>query len=190
MHFNLNNIPEIFFNSETGSPFTECKVCGETLTDGREYLIEKSFVHYNDKVNDDLVWEAAMCLNCVLELRKEYSEESYRRMNAYFESNMNFDRQRELAESQNFTVSDWLDTCVITGKKRPECGQYQIYGHFLGGSAVFDSGPFMLSGEAMDEAIQLMSNETLDNMNRFRDQHFPPPEDLRPLFEDPKFVFI
>jgi hypothetical protein len=48
----------------------------------------------------------------------------------------------------------------------------------------------MISGPAIDEMTDLLSNETIDFFNDFRGRYLPPPEDLSPLFKDKDFVLI
>ena len=190
MSLHLRDIPEAFHSSETGAPIQHCKVCNKYLLDGAEYIIEKALVHYPGMNTTDLVWEFAICTDCTVTVMSEYSEESNRKMQEYFSRNMNLSHLRELTRAENFEAHDWLNKCIITGKEMSECSQYQITGQCMGNLMLFENGPFMISGEAMDEIVQLLSNETLGAMNDFRDRHFPPPEDLSPLLRDKDFVFI
>lgn len=104
--------------------------------------------------------------------------------------NMNLARQYMLAGNSNFDPEEWLKECIITGKTQDQCSQYQLCLQCTGELAVFERTPFMISDEAMDVVAQLLSNSTIDAMNKFRDQHFPPPEDLSPLLRDRDFVLI
>lgn len=185
----IPDIPEIFLSSETGAPFDECLVCSKDLSQAR-FLVEKAFVNYPDLETSDLVWEYAMCMDCAEEQKKEYSEESNRRLNEYFIKRMNLGRQLSLLKNENFETDDWISECLITGKPIGECKQYQVYGYFMGKYTVYEQAPFMLSDDALDKAVELISDQTLGFMNDFRDKHFPPPEDLSPLFPERDFVMI
>lgn len=186
----LREIPEIFYSSETGAPIKHCKVCNEYLLDGTDYVIEKSMVHYPSSNTTDLIYEFAICMDCMEKAMAEYSKESQQKMNQYFLNHMNFERQRDLIQTENFDYNEWLSECLITGKAKEKCSQFQICAQCVGGMMVFEHTPFLISGEAMDEVIQLLSHQTLGAMNDFRDRHFPPPEDLSPLFYDKDFVLI
>lgn len=187
---NLQEIPQIFHNSETGAPIERCLMCDTYLLDDKEYIIEKAMVNYPGTGTTDLIWEFAMCMSCMDSVMSEYSKESHQAMNEYFMDNMNLARQNQLARDGNFDADEWLKSCLITGKTKNECSQFQLTVQCKGAKAIFNRTPFMISDEAMDVVTQLLSNETIDAMNKFRDEHFPPPEDLSPLFRDRDFVLI
>ncbi len=186
----LSELPELFYSSDTGKPIERCLVCGKYLLDNEEYIIEKAFTNYPGISTQDLVWEFAICMDCMHEQMKEYSEESEQKMAEYFQANLDFSHQNELRSSNEFDVEKWLSKCMIKGTPIEECAQYQISTQCVGTMMVFDRTPMMISGKAIDEIIQLMSNETLGFFNDFRDHYFPPPEDLSPLFRDKDFVLI
>ena len=186
----MRDIPKIFFSSETGAPTKHCKVCGKFLLDEAEYAIEKAFVHYPTTGTTDLIWEIALCTNCQESMMSEISIESQKKMNAYFATHSNLSHQQQLLQEENFNPEAWVDQCIVKGTKKAGCSQFQITGRCLGNQMIFEHTPFMISGAAMDELTQLLSNQTIGTMNKFRDQHFPPPEDLSPLFRDKDFVFI
>lgn len=186
----LHEIPPIFYNSETGAPIERCLVCDEYLLSDADYIIEKAMVNYPGTGTTDLIWEFAMCMDCMDSVMSEYSKESHQAMNEFFMDNMNLSRQQILAGQDNFDANDWVNECIITGKTKEECSQFQLCIQCIGGFAVFDRTPFMISDEAMDRVTQLLSNATIDAMNKFRDKHFPPPEDLSPLLRDRDFVLI
>lgn len=186
----LQKIPPIFYNSNTEKPINQCLVCDTNLLSDTEYIIEKSMVNYPGTGSLDLIWEFAICINCMNHVMDEYSKESHQAMNTYFMENMNLKRQTTLASNNNFDANAWLSECIITGKHQNTCSQFQICLQCVGEQAIFDRTPFMISDEAMDEVTKLLSNSTIEAMNRFRDIHFPPPEDLRPFFRKKDFVLI
>lgn len=191
MSTNLLDIPDIFYSSETGAPMQHCKVCNKYLLDeGVQYSIEKAFVNYPGMGTRDLIWEFAMCNECMESTMQEVSEESQAKMNDYFAQNSDLYPHKQLLEEENFDPDVWLESCIVKGKKMSECSQFQIAGQCFGDKMIFEHTPFMISGLAMDEVAELLSNKTIGFMNDFRDKHFPPPEDLSPLLRDKDFVFI
>lgn len=190
MNPTLAELPPLFHSSETGALIDKCLVCEKHLLDKEEYIIEKSFTNYPGMKTQDLVWEFAICTDCMKTQMEEYSEESERKMTKYFVKNMEFSHQHELRENQDFEAGKWISKCIIKGTPIKDCAQYQISAQCVGKMMVFDRTPFMISGEAMDEIIQLMSNETLGFFNDFREKYFPPPEDLSPFFREKDFVLI
>ena len=191
MHLNLFEIPPVFHSSDTGAPIERCLVCDKKLLDsGEEYMLEKAFANYPALKTRDIIWEIAICFDCMEMQRQEFSEESNQRIAEYFQTHADFTRHRELIESQNYDPSEWISHCVITGKPASECSQYQVYAQCIGAQCLFDATPFMISDEAMDEVAKLISNKTLDSMNDFRDRYLPTPEDLSPFFRDKDFVLL
>ncbi|MEQ9309650.1 MAG: hypothetical protein RLN90_09360 [Balneolaceae bacterium] len=190
MNPTLVELPSLFHSSETGVPISTCLVCEKTLLDQQEYIIEKAFTNYPGIKTQDLVWEFAICTNCMKEQMNEYSKDSERKMTEYFVQNMDFTYQNELRTNQDFDPDKWISKCIIKGTAIKDCAQYQISAQCLGNMMLFERTPFMISGEAMDEIIQLMSNETLGFFNDFRGRYFPPPEDLSPFFKEKDFVLI
>lgn len=187
---NFSDIPLLFYSSETSTPIRHCLVCERDLLEGAEYMIEKAFVNYPSVGTKDLVWEFAVCFDCMHDMKSDYSEESHQRLTEFFQVNMNFDHQYDLEAQENMNAEDWTSRCAITGQHISECSQYQIYAYCVGNLCAFENAPFMISGEAMDQLIPLISNKTLGAMNDFRDRYFPPPQDLSPLLKDRDFVLI
>lgn len=190
MNPTLVELPELFYSSETKSAFEHCLVCEKYLLENEEYIIEKAFTNYAGLKTQDLVWEFAICIDCMKSQMSEYSEESSQKMNSYFQQHMNFEYQNELRKNHDFDPYKWISKCIIKGTPIKDCAQYQISSQCSGKMMVFDRSPLMISGEAMDELIQLMSKETLGFFNDFRGTYFPPPEDLSPFFKEKDFIFI
>ena len=187
--YTFREIPSIFYSSETEAPIERCLLCERELKDCT-YLIEKAYSNYPELNTSDLIWEYAICQECTESLKSEYSEESRRAIDEYFITHADFSLQQKLIEEGSQNIEQWLSKCILSGKPRSETRQYQIYGYFLGDLMLFDNTPFMIADDAIDEIVKLVSNETLGFMNDFRDKHFPPPEDLSPLFPEKDFVLL
>lgn len=82
----------------------------------------------------------------------------------------------------------WLDHCIIHGTPVEELSEFQLIGHCQGREMLVTHMPFVIGGEAMDEILQLLSNETLDELGGFRDEHFGPPPALKRDLPGPIFV--
>jgi len=82
----------------------------------------------------------------------------------------------------------WLDGCVAHGTPKDELQEYQVLGHCVGESMVLTHMPLMLGGPAMDELMQLLSNETLDELGGFRDEYFGLPPEFDTRLQGPVFV--
>lgn len=189
MNTNNNQIPSFFYSRE-GTPLSHCLVCERYLLDDADYVIEKSFNRYPGVDTLDTVYEIAVCVNCLQKLMQEYSEESERRVQAYFRDNMDFTMHLKLAQEGIRDAELYLSKCVVKGTPSSELSHFQVSAQCRGNELVFGKSPFLISGDAIDDLTELLSNETIDFMNDFRDTYFPPPTDLHPLFEKRDFVLV
>ena len=157
MHPNPIPTPEVFWSFETGKPLSRCRLCETELIEADvDHLIEKAYK------NDETIFEHAICLPCHARCQKELSEESRERIGAYFAEHANMElRQQQMCEAHGTDHGKWLGHCIVKGYPIHECDEYQIYGFCSGKSLVFAGAPYMICGEALDEVLDLMSNQTL-----------------------------
>ena len=162
-----------FHSLELDGPFQHCMICNAVLADDEvEYLVERIF-----RGTEPIV-EYAMCTVCQQEMCSELSEESQEQIRQVFERvdyEARIDRLREsLGED---SVAPWLDRCILTGKRREECRGYQIIGQFRGAQMCLSITPFMLSDQAVEEIMKVISKKTRDRLEGFMGDHFGmPPE--------------
>jgi hypothetical protein len=187
----LTSIPAAFLQTDTGQPFTECLMCRQPLDDqDNGYLIEKAIRNYPSLGGREIIFEYAMCLSCAMKMRTELSEESRSRIDRYFLTNLNLsERKKELAENESPNVDQWISTCIIKGTPVTTSSEYSIYAHCMGNQLLYSDLPYALSGEAMDEVMQLLSNKSLDLLDDFVGNHFGgPPEVMEILKRRPVLI--
>jgi len=180
---NSNAIPKAFHNFETGSPFERCIDCNTYLLDGKvEYFVEKAIKSYKDYTATDVIFEYAICMNCAERMRKQMSVESMQSIQKYFSENVNFIDRMQLMQAHPDNPEAWMQQCLVKGTQANQLEEYQIYAHCKGKQLVTAQMPYLISSQALDEITHLLSNETLDELDGFMDQHFgPPPELMEPL---------
>ena len=185
-------IPQIFHSDGTGKPFDHCIDCGCNLLDGKvTYLIEKAvkqFPKYNTK---DTIFEYAICINCSLKLYASFSKESRIAMDNYFgEHSDEFKEHIEKLDIDTFDVNDFISTCVMKGTSIKELNEYQIICQCRGDNLVLSYPPYMVSGAAIDEVANLLSNKTIDTLGGFMDDNLGLPPEIKDILkEQPVFVF-
>lgn len=189
MHKEKTLIPEFFF-SRDGEPISHCLVCERYLLDDADYVIEKSFNRYPGVNSLDTIYEIAVCMPCLQKLTNEYSEESEQAIQQYFRENMDFTMHLKLTQEEMYDHELFLSKCAVKGTPMESLDHFQVSAQCRGSHLVFGQTPFLLSGAAIDEMTDLLSNETIDFMNGFRDTYLPPPTDLHPLFEERDFVIV
>ena len=179
-------IPELFYSDLTGQPMEECKLCECSLLEGGvPYLVEKAFrVYHGDIKASNTVFEYAICMHCAMEMKDQLSEDSKKSMEKYMLEKGNLTtRAGNFLSKENPLPADWWQNCLITGQNISGLEEYQICGVFEGNRIICAEMPYLLSGDAMDEMTELLSPETRDELNRFGDEHFSGPPELKELFE-------
>lgn len=184
-------IPSIFHSTIDEKPFTNCSVCDRSLLDGDvDYFIEKSMKRYRDYDFETTVFEYAICIHCAEMLKESMSEESRKNMERYFLLNGKFNpRMEALYKGEKFDWENGLKKCIFKDSDIEEEMEYQMVAQFRGDKMIVMQMPFTVGGTAIEEMAELMSNETLDEMDDFLGKVGVPPE-LRELFTDkPVLVF-
>ena len=182
------DIPEIFLNSDKEN-FSNCLVCNKYLLEENTiYFIEKAIRNYPEQNIKDTVFEYAMCIDCMDYTQNELSEESLERIEKYFDEHLNIhQRQRKLLETEN--IDDFIENCAITNEHISDLNEYVVESVCIGNKIVLSFYPMMLSGKVYDEIADLLSQKTIDFLNKFRDDHFGYPPELNDIFNK-RFVLL
>ncbi len=186
--FPVTDIPHIFHPFEKDSPFSHCVNCQKYLLDQDvEYVIEKAVRQYPEFNTTDVIFEYAMCLQCAELIKKELSKESLANVQSYMINKSNLLAQsQQLRQAHNWNVNDWIGRCIITGEMIEDQQEYQIFAHCKGNQMVFSAMPYMISGKAIDEMADLLSQKTQDELNRFINNNFGiPPEFKKHILDNP-----
>ena len=164
-------IPPIFHSFQSQEPFKRCIECERKLDDDCEYIIEKAIKVYPGFSATDVIFDYAICLNCALNIRNSFSLESRQRIDEYFQENL----QRLKSTKKDF------QRCLLTGLPINELSEYQIYAHCRGAFLSDQIEPYMISAQAQEEMMKLVSSKTNEILDGFFDKHFSPdPEIMNP----------
>lgn len=173
---NEHDIPKEFYSFETNSPFERCIECEKyLLEEDTEYIIEKALKNYEGYSARDTVFDYAICMDCADRMRKDISKESWESMMKYFQEHVDFSTRLEMLDQH---PEDSLKNCMVKKTNIEDCREYQIYAHCKGDKLNMDNPPYMISGEVMEELIEILSNKTIDEMNGFMNKHFSPDPSL------------
>ena len=140
----------------------------ELLETNSDYMIEKAFKSYQGLESYSTIFEYAMCMNCVNKMHNTLSEESRANISSYFQEHAQITTR--VMTSSGTDIMPWLDKCILTNQKAKDIPEFQIYGHCQGKNMILDGYPFMISGKATDDLIELISDKTLDELQNFTDQ--------------------
>jgi hypothetical protein len=184
-------IPKILYCSDTKKPFDKCLVCNQfLLADGTPYFIEKAIKQYSDLKLKEVIFEYALCVNCMVMMNQSLSEESRARISAYFEKNGNLAaRRKQLVEKKSTRIAPWINRCVIKNTPIGKASEYQIVAQCDGKHLLFTYMPFALSMEAMDEMTSLLSAKSLGEMDDFIGKYFSGPPEVAALLKK-RFILI
>lgn len=175
-------IPKLFQSFKDGRKFENCIVCNKyLLQDGIHYIIEKAIRNYPTLLTHDIIFEYAMCFECMESLKDEISEESMNNINKYFEEKVDLKKRFEESQMYGLDYNEFISKCIVTGKSIFKLNEYVIQGHCIGNQMKLSFMPYMISETAMDEISELLSNKTLDFLNRFMDKHFGYPPEVREI---------
>ena len=191
MQPNLIDIPKEFYPFESSEPFNECMVCGIDLSLGStDYFVEKAVKNNVEYQVQDIVFEYAICSSCAQNMQKSISVESQQNMQAFFTNHPNFmSKIQAYQQGEGESVDELISKCALNGEPIDLMPEYMMFGHFRGDKMLSTTMPYILGGKAMDELSELMSNETLDEMNGFKNQYFGGPVELEELWKG-KPVFL
>jgi hypothetical protein len=93
----------------------------------------------------------------------------------------------EFQKMNNEEIYDsMLNRCVIKSLHVSELDEYQIMGQFTGNKMSLEMPPYMLSGLAIDEMSDLLSNQTLDELDDFTGKYLTGPPEISELIKAPK----
>ena len=183
----LVDIPKVFHSHATNTPFSKCMNC-DCLLLNTEYVIEKAIRRYKEFSSTDTIFEYAICMKCHEEFVSAYSASSLNNIQNYFLENAHFDHKRtdlhERLKEGYFNINEWISNCIIKGTHVDDLTEYQIGCQCIGNKMVVLNMPFMIGHEAMDEIAQLLSEKTRGEMDRFIDDFFGLPPELKKLLKD------
>jgi len=180
-------LPESFYSIETGEPIASCLVCDTDLLDeSTEYLLEKGLRRYEAYDVQETVFEYALCMDCHATMRESFSETSMRRCQAYLSKHVDLTgRTARLLDTESPDPIDWLRHCIVHDTPREDLEEYQVMAHCRGNQMLLTHLPLVMGGPAMDELAQRLSNETLDELGGFRDEHLGLPPELKHDLQGP-----
>ena len=185
----FEEIPELFYSFETKEPFQHCLVCNCFLLEDQTYVIEKAIKKYTDYSATDVIFDYAICMQCAINFRKEFSEESLNKIDAYFNHYIK-DHLTLGHIDDRLNIDACLNKCLIKGTNQKELVEYQIYAHCKGRHLIKSLPPYLVSNEAIEEIIPLISYETQQLLDGFYNKYFSPdPSILHPIPKD-RIVFF
>lgn len=183
----FQDIPEDFYSFETKRPFEHCIDCNSYLLDGKTYMIEKAMKRYDGYSAEDTIFDYAICLDCATRMRKEFSRKSLENLDNYFARNF---KMRTFDQETDLNIDECLGSCMVKEIPKEETQEFQLYAFCQGKKLVKNIPPYMISGQAIEEVLPLISQQTTDFLNGFYKEHFSPDPSLFEPVPGNKLIFI
>lgn len=175
-----------FYNSDTSAPFTNCMTCNLELLEDAEYVIEKAMRRVPNLGVEEVIFEYAMCMSCAEEFRNKMSKDSLEKIEEYFlEKSAGY---MQMIDENNFSLS--IDNCILTNKPKDECSEYVMNAHCRGSKMIYSAFPYMISDDAMDVMSDMLSAQTLDELDDFKAKHFTGPPEIADLINPKRLLPI
>jgi hypothetical protein len=186
------DIPKRFYCDASEKPFEHCQVCGKyLLEEGTTYMIEKAFKNYEGYDFYSTLFEYAICVDCHATLQKGMSTESMQNLQQYY---MRIFQEKGgqpvMINLSDFELDNWLSKCFFTDEPITGMKEYQAVGQFNGTKLVLNTPPLIVGETAMEEMSSLLSNQTVDEMNGFKNRFFGPDPELEELILGKKLILI
>lgn len=182
-------IPRVFYDSIGAKPFETCQVCEKPLLEtNADYIIEKVYRKNIATGKIEAFFEYAICFDCAMKLTSSYSKKSKENLQRYFLENINASLQQHQHKElkDELEVQEHLSRCAITGKQVTELDEYQLIGQFSGKHMKEGMMPYMISADSMDTVSDLLSEETLGEIDDFTGKYLTGPPEFRDFFKSPK----
>lgn len=178
-------IDKRFRNSETGGYFEHCLVCHENVLENeKDYFIEKIIRRIKSLNLTEVVFEYAICVACAQEMREKISQHSKIQMETFFLKNARLNERNSMAlETQKTT-----EKCLFTGKTISDCDEFSVHAHCVGKEMILSLFPYAVSDEAMDTMSELLSAETMEELDRFKKTYFKGPPELLELLSPKRLI--
>lgn len=177
-----SSIPKLFWSDLEKQPFQKCINCqAKLLEENIPYMIEKAVKGFDGNNISATIFEYAVCIPCASQMQLKLSATSRSNIANFFNENVNFEtRLDKLAEAPE---GEWLRECLIQKNEVNAEGECQLYGLCQGEHFIYKEFPYMIKIEALDEIMDLISAETLRELDDFKKELIDGPPELRELFD-------
>ncbi len=177
-----SSIPSFFYSYDTNTPFSQCSMCNKFFNDSSRYFIEKVFKQNIVLNKSEIVYEYAICELCATSMSDEISEESKISITELYEAHSeNLLRKIDyLHRTEKYSIDSWVDRCSMTGKEVRLCDEYAVNGIVENGCLVYEHTPIVISDDFVQKIQEVLSKETKDTFNDFKNQI----TDVSPSVED------
>lgn len=187
----MKRIPKDFYNSNDDEIVSNCKICNCKLLDGETpFALEKAIKVFHDIEASEIIFEIAICHNCAGENRKSLSTLSLKDIEEFMTGDQVRGNMMKCMEEAYGNDGDTLSYCLVTGVKKESISEYQIIAQCQGQFLLPGTEAFMISSEGIEIIHDLLSPETKEELDRFKNEHFGVPPEFENLLNPTDLVFL
>lgn len=176
-------IPSNLYSEDSGEAHAQCKICQKTFGDHEVYGVQKVYKNYPDQ-EPQVLFDFALCQECMEEARAELSKESRQRVDQFMLSKLHEMEEKGIDASQSFKEQ----RCTLSQKPLQDTNEYQVVA-VCRGKYLWES-PMVLSDDILDQIQDLLSPESRNELNRFSEENFGWPPELKKIWQDGDFVLL
>jgi hypothetical protein len=177
-------IPNDLYNEDLNKPHQNCKLCNRSLLDGEVYAIQKVFKNYPEQDKAQTLFDFALCNSCLQETRSQLSIASRQRIDAYMMAELQ--TLEEIGENPRSRYNE--RKCTLSGQQLSKSQEYQMMA-ICQGPHILES-PICLSDTVLEAIQDLLSPESRAELDRFTENNFGWPPELKKLWQDGDFVLL
>lgn len=179
-----SDISNDFLKSDTQTPFDTCLVCHKNVIDsGEDYFIERIMRKVPEFGIKETLFEYAMCMDCAGNMKGEMSKDSMERIETFF-------KERVMSIDPFERLENPMEKCLLTGKAIDDSLEFSYHAHCRGNQMIESIFPYAVSDEAMDQISELLSKETLDELDDFKGKYFNGPPEIAELINPKRLLPI
>lgn len=186
------DIPDELLDDQSGTPFSNCRMCALDLHDPVvPYMVEK-VVRKNLVLGiQEELFAYAICLGCVSEMKSSISDESMKVIQQFIAGNQHVQKRMErVFWGEDLSLETLLGHCMLSAKPVSESVEYQMAALCEGKELILGMWPYVIDSEMIVKLTSLLSEETLGNMDAFYGQNFGLPPEWADLFKDRPVLWI
>lgn len=184
----FREIPKVFYSFNKQGLFTHCMECERDLLIGDcDYLIEKAVRNYKGFEAEDVLYDYAICMDCLSELQQRMSKESMESIEKFV---ARYQVHKRIAP-QNLDLSDlepFYSRCMFTDTHKADCSEYHLSAYCTGDQLNLKILPYMVSDSILDQLSELISDETRDELDGFFNKHHSPTPGMQG--PDPRLILF
>ncbi|MDP5171551.1 MAG: hypothetical protein NWR72_15000 [Bacteroidia bacterium] len=186
------SIPDVLLDEDTGKSFTNCRMCHLDLQSPPvPYMVEKVIRHNKSLNLREELFGYAICLECAEEMKGQISKESMEVIQEFISKNVDLQKRMEAIFFQRDNhVEEVLSNCMLSGQSVEAAEEYQMAALCDGDKMIVGMWPYVIDSSVIGQLTELLSPETLGNMDDFYGQNFGLPPEWADLFKERPVFWI